>query len=190
VEFKESIATKFQEQATKSTTQNVLSAIETALVDVATVDLPETLIERETMNILNQMATQFTQYGMDVNKLFTRETIPKMKENCRPDAVLNLKRELAIVEIAQKEGITVTDDEIATKMSEVLPQLAGQDIDEVRLYAYITEDLKKEKTLTWLKEQAKIELVPEGSLKPADADENETEGEAEAIDILAEAVAE
>jgi trigger factor len=190
VEFKASIATKFQEQATKSTTQNVLSAIETALIDVATVDLPETLIERETMNILNQMATQFTQYGMDVNKLFTRETIPKMKENCRPDAVLNLKRELAIVEIAQKEGITVTDDEIATKMSEVLPQLAGQDIDEVRLYAYITEDLKKEKTLTWLKEQAKIELVPEGSLKPADADENEAEGEAEAIDILAEAVAE
>jgi trigger factor len=190
VEFKASIATKFQEQATKSTTQNVLSAIETALIDVATVDLPETLIERETMNILNQMATQFTQYGMDVNKLFTRETIPKMKENCRPDAVLNLKRELAIVEIAQKEGITVTDDEIATKMSEVLPQLAGQDIDEVRLYAYITEDLKKEKTLTWLKEQAKIELVSEGSLKPADADENEAEGEAEAIDILAEAVAE
>jgi trigger factor len=190
VEFKASIATKFQEQATKSTTQNVLSAIETALIDVATVDLPETLIERETMNILNQMATQFTQYGMDVNKLFTRETIPKMKENCRPDAVLNLKRELAIVEIAQREGITVTDDEIATKMSEVLPQLAGQDIDEVRLYAYITEDLKKEKTLTWLKEQAKIELVPEGSLKPADADENEAEGEAEAIDILAEAVAE
>jgi hypothetical protein len=32
--------------------------------------------------------------------------------------------------------------------------------------------------------------VPEGSLKAADEDEDDTEGEAEAIDILAEAVTE
>jgi trigger factor len=186
-EFKTSIETRFQEQAQKSTDQNIFTAIETALIDVAEVDLPETLIERETIDILNQMATQFTQYGMDVNKLFTRETIPKMKENCRPDAVNNLKRGLAIAEIAEKEGIAVTDEDVATKMSEILPQLAGQDIDENRLVAYITEDLRKEKTLAWLKSNAQIELLPEGSLKPADEDEV---GEAEAIDILAEAVVE
>jgi trigger factor len=73
-------------------------------------------------------------------------------------------------------------------MSEILPQLAGQDIDENRLRAYITEDLQKEQTLEWLKNSAKVELVPQGSLKPADDDEDA--GEAEAIDILAEAVAE
>jgi trigger factor len=191
-EFKQSLETKFQEQAQKSTNQNILTAIETAIVDVAQIDLPETLIERETVNILNQMANQFTQYGMDVNKLFTRETIPKMKENCRPDAIVNLTRELAISEIAEQEKIAVSDEEIAAKMSELLPQLSGQDIDENRLHAFVTEDLKKEKTLTWLKEQAKVELVPEGSLKPADEDDDDDDiqGEAEAIDILAEAVAE
>jgi trigger factor len=141
------------------------------------------------MNILNQMASQFSQYGMDVNKLFTRETIPKMKENCRADAINNLKQELAIAEIAKQENITVSDEDLAAKMSEVLPQLAGQDIDEQRLRSFLTEDLQKEKTLEWLKTSAKVELVPEGSLKPdptADADA----GEAEAIDIMAEAVAE
>ncbi len=187
-EFKTSIETRFQEQAKKSTDQNIFTAIETALLDVADVDLPETLIEQETLTILNQMAAQFTQYGMDVNKLFTRETIPKMKENCRPDAINNLKRELAIAEIAQKEGITVTEEDIAVKMSEILPQLAGQDIDEQRLLAYIKADLQKEKTLAWLQENAQVELVPQGSLTPAE--ETQEEGEAEAIDILAEAVAE
>jgi trigger factor len=186
--YQDSIETRFQEQAKKSTDQNIVNAIETALIEIATVDLPETMIERETMNILQQMANQFSQYGMDVNKLFTRETIPKMKENCRVDAVKNLKQQLAIAEIAEKEGITVTDEDIVAKMSEILPQLAGQDIDENRLRAYITEDLQKEKTLEWLKNNAKVELVPEGSLKPADDDE--LDGEAEAIDILAEAVAE
>jgi trigger factor len=188
VEYQESIATRFQEQAKKSTDQNIMNAIETALIDIAAVDLPETMLERETMNLLNQMANQFSQYGMDVNKLFTRETIPKMKENCRPDAVNNLKQQLAIAEIAEKEGIVVTDEAIVTRMSEILPQLAGQDIDENRLRSFITEDLQKEQTLAWLKDNAKVELVAEGSLKPAD--DAVPAGEAEAIDILAEAVAE
>ena len=157
VEFQESIKAKFQEQATKSTTQNILSSIETAIVDVVEVDLPETMLEEEMMNILNQMASQFQQYGMDVNKFFTRETIPKMKENCRPDAIKNLKRELGIAEIAEKEGIVVTDEAIATKMSEVLPTLAGQDIDEARLLAYIKEDLRKQLTLTWLMQEMRVD---------------------------------
>jgi trigger factor len=190
-EYRESIEKRFQEQAKKSTDQNIVTAIETALIDIAQADLPETLIERETMNILNQMANQFSQYGMDVNKLFTRETIPKMKENCRADAINNLKQQLAIAEIAKKERIVVSDEDIVAKMSEVLPQLAGEKIDENRLRSYITEDLEKEKTLEWLKEHAQVELVPEGSLKSADEDDEDAEivaGEAEAIDILAEAV--
>jgi trigger factor len=155
------------------------------------VELPETLIERETMNILNQMANQFSQYGMDVNKLFTRETVPKMKENCRPDAINNLKQQLAIEEIAKKEGIAPTDEEIAAKITELRPQLKGQDIDENRLRDFVTEDLRKEKTLEWLKERAQVELVPEGSLAAADEDdEDDADGESEAIDILAEAVTE
>jgi trigger factor len=190
-EYKQSIETRFQEQAKKSTDQNIITAIETALIDVASAELPETLIEQETMNILNQMANQFSQYGMDVNKLFTRETIPKMKENCRNDAINNLKQQLAIAEIAKKEGIIVSDEDIVAKMSEVLPQLAGEKIDENRLRSYITEDLQKEQTLDWLKEHAQVELVPEGSLKSADdEDEDVIAGEAEAIDILAEAVTE
>lgn len=192
-EYKASIETRFQEQAKKSTDQNIITAIEAALIDLAEADLPETLIERETMNILNQMANQFSQYGMDINKLFTRETIPKMKENCRADAINNLKQQLAIAEIAKKESIVVSDEDIVAKMSEVLPQLAGEKIDENRLRSYITEDLEKEKTLDWLKEHAQVELVPEGSLKSDDEDDDDEDeeiaaGEAEAIDILAEAV--
>jgi trigger factor len=191
-EFRASLVDQFQEQAKKSTDQNIQNAIEQALIDVVTVELPETMLERETMNILNQMANQFSQYGMDVNKLFTRETIPKMKENCRPDAINNLKQQLAIAEIAQKEGVLIADEDIAAKMSEILPQLAGQNVDENRLRSYIVEDLQKEKTLAWLQEHAQVELVPEGSLQPANEEEGDGDGdgEAEAIDIMAEAVTE
>jgi trigger factor len=190
-EFKTSLETKFQEQAQKSTDRNIQSAIEQALIDIVTVDLPETMIDREVMNILNQMATQFSQYGMDVNKLFTRETIPKMKENCRPDAINNLKQQLGIAEIAKKEGIVATDEDIAAKIAEIRPQLSGQDIDEDRLRSFIIEDLQKEQTLAWLQAQARVTLVAEGSLTDDDDDDAAAaEAEAEAIDILAEAVTE
>jgi trigger factor len=192
-EFRASIEQRFQEQAQKATDRHIFEAIEQSLIEVVTVDLPETSIDRETLNILNQMASQFSQYGMDVNKLFTRETVPKMKENCRPDAINNLKQQLAIEEIAKREGITVTDEEIAAKITELRPQLRGEDIDENRLCDFVTEDLRKEKTLEWLKKRAQVELVPEGSLAADDEDEDDeaaADGESEAIDIIAEAVTE
>jgi trigger factor len=176
VAYRESIETRFKEQAKLGTDRNIRQSIETALVDVASVDLPETLIEQETSNIINQMANQFKQYGMDINQIFNRETIPGMKETCRPDAVKNLTRELAIAKIAKTEGISVSDEEIVVKMSEILPQLAGEkNIDEQRLRAFIVDDLQKEKTLDWLKERAQVELVPEGSLTLPEAAQTETE---------------
>lgn len=176
VAYRESIETRFREQAKIATDRNVHQALETALIDVASVDFPELLIEQETRNIINQMANQFKQYGMDINQIFNRETMPKMQETCRPDAINNLTKEWAIAKIAKTEGINVSDEEIVGKMSEILPQLAGEkNIDEKRLRAFITDDIQKEKTLNWLQEYAQVELVPAGSLKQEEEAQNETE---------------
>ncbi len=169
--YRESIETRFQAEAKQATDRNIRQAIETALTDVASGDLPETEIEQETLNIINEMANQFRQYGMDINQIFNRDTIPKMKENCRPDAIKNLRRSLAISEIAKQEQISVSDEEINVKMVEILPQLTGEKIDRDRLRAFIIDDLQKEKTLDWLKERSQVELVPEGSLTEAAADD-------------------
>jgi trigger factor len=108
-----------------------------------------------------------------------------MKENCRPDAIKNLTRELAIAEIAKQEGISVSDEEIVAKMAEIIPQLGDQQIDENRLRAFIVDDLQKEKTLDWLKERAQVELVPQGSLKE---DEDDEDDEDDAIETPATVV--
>jgi trigger factor len=176
-EFRTDLEKRFQEQAQKATTKNIREAISTALVDVVEVDLPETTIDREVLNILNQMANQFAQYGMDVNRLFTKESIPKMKENCRPDAINNIKREMAIAEIAKTENIKPADEDIAARISELMPQLAGQDVDEKVLYEFVADELLQEKTLDWLKEKAKVELVPEGTLEPDEEEDEEISDE-------------
>jgi trigger factor len=172
-EFRADLEKRFQEQAEKATTKNVHEAIATALIDTIEVELPETTIDREVLNILNQMANQFSQYGMDVNKLFTKESIPKMKENCRPDAIANIKREMAVAEVAKAEKIEASADDIAARISEIMPQLAGQDVDEKLLYDYVADELRQEKTFDWLRDKSNVELVPEGTLETDEEEDEE-----------------
>jgi trigger factor len=168
--LRQDLAEKFEKQAADRTKSNIEVAIADALVGITTVDLPETLIDQESSQILQMMANQFSQYGMDVNKLFTRETIPKMKENCRPDAVKNLTKNLAMLEIGRMEKVELEPADIETRMFTIRQQLEGK-ADEERLRDYVTEDLTKEKVMEILQSTAKVTLVPAGSLKQAEEEE-------------------
>ena len=75
-----------------------------------------------------------------------------------------MKRDLAIATVAQRESITVDEEEIAEESAKVMEQLKGKDVDPDRLREVVTEDLLKEKTIKWLEENGTVELVPEGTL--------------------------
>jgi trigger factor len=168
--LKQDLAEKFEKQAADRTTSNIEVAIADSLASITTVELPETLIDQESSQILQMMANQFSQYGMDVNKLFTRETIPKMKENCRPDAIKNLTKNLAMLEIGRMEKVEPEKADIEARMFTIRQQLEGE-ADEERLRDYVTEDLTKEKVMEILRSTAKVNLVPAGSLKQDGAEE-------------------
>jgi trigger factor len=169
--LRESLTKQFAERAADNTKANVGAALSTALVEIVDVEPPETMIDKETGNILQMMAQQFSQYGMDVNQLFTRESIPKMKENCRPEAIKNLKESLAIAEIAKLEKIVVEPAEVDAKCATIRAQLQGEVIEE-RLRDYVIEDMTKEKVLEWLQAKSEVTLVPAGTLsQKAAADE-------------------
>ena len=87
-----------------------------------------------------------------------------MQSSSRPEAIKRLKRDLAIATVAQKESITVDEEEIAGESAKVIEQLKGKDVDPDRLREVVTEDLLKEKTIKWLEENGTVELVPEGTL--------------------------
>ncbi len=180
--LRESLTKQFADRAADTTKANVGTALSDALVEIIEVDPPETLIEQETGNILQMMAQQFSQYGMDVNQLFTKESIPKMKENCRPEAIKNLKEALAIAEIATKEKIAPEPAEIDAKCASIRSQLEGEVLED-KLRAFVIEDLTKEKVLEWLQDKSEVTLVPAGSL-------SKKEDKDEAISVEAEVVSE
>lgn len=172
-ELRESLEQQFREKAERETAASKEQALLQALLEKVEIDLPETMIEREVQTILTQTAMQMESYGMDIRKLFNAETLPQLKERSRPDAITRLRQSLALEEIAKRESLTVSSDEIEARAKEVMEQLSGQDVDPKRLREVVESDLIKEKTVKWLEEHATIELVPKGSLNPEEPQEND-----------------
>ncbi len=170
-ELRESLEQQFREKAEQETKASKEKAILEALLEKVEVDLPETMIDREVQTLLTQTAMQMESYGMDIRKLFNAQTIPQLKERSRPDAIVRLKQSLALQEIAERESITITPEELEAKIKELMEELDGQDVDPQRVREVVESDLIKEKAIAWLEDHATIELVPKGSLKPEEQQE-------------------
>jgi trigger factor len=178
-ELRESLEKQFQEKAAKETKNNIHEAILDELVNISFLDLPETMIQKEVDLILTQTAMQMERIGVDLRQLFTSETIPKMRETARPDAIESIVRSLIIQEIAKIEAIEADAEAIATRIKEVREQLSDRDLDLERLQSVVEEEILKEKVLDWLQEKATVELVPEGSLEESEETEETEESASE-----------
>jgi trigger factor len=178
-ELRESLEKQFQDKASKETKNSVHGVILDELIKLSTIELPESMIQDEVTNVLTQTLMQMQQLGVDVNKLFTPDSVPKMRENSRPEAIERLQKSLILEEIGKREGIKPTSEEIDAKIQEISKQFAGQEFDRAKLQEMVTEDLLKEKTLDWIQEKAKVELVPKGSLEESDSTGEESTDEEE-----------
>ncbi|NJK68872.1 MAG: trigger factor [Microcoleus sp. SU_5_3] len=193
-ELRESLETRFKADQDNKTSANKERAILEALVQLVEAEIPETMLDREIDFLLNQQAVQLKNYGIDVNQLFTQETIGPMRERLRPEAIERIKHTLALAEIAKLESLSVEESEVLAEVARVRKQFPKGDFDPQRLLEFVREDLLKQKTLKWLEEHGTIELVPEGSLTPtvdeSDADEDDEETSEAATSVEVEVVGE
>lgn len=176
-QLRESLEKQYREKAANDTKQNIHGAIVAELLKHTSIELPDTMLEEEIQTILLQTANQLQSYGMDVNQFFTRETVTKMRETAKPEASKNLHTNLIIEKIAEQESITINDEELAIKITEIRETLKDREVDEVKLQKYVKHDLLAEKTLDWLQEKTQVELVPLGSLTPKKEEDSTEENE-------------
>ncbi|RCJ38068.1 trigger factor [Nostoc punctiforme NIES-2108] len=179
-ELRASLVEQYQKEADDKTKTNKQEALLTELLKHVEVDLPATLIEQEVDAMLTQTAMRLSQQGLDVRKLFTQDIIPQLRERSRTEAIERIKRSLSLREIGKRESIEVTPEEIAARVTELLEQYSEeQDVDEDKLRSIVENELLTEKIIDWLLEHSSVELVPEGSLSPAEETED-TEADADA----------
>ncbi|MFL0780924.1 MAG: trigger factor, partial [Prochlorococcus sp.] len=156
-ELRSDLEQRLKDDAERRDRSNRHDALLKALVEQLEVELPETLVQQEVRNLVEQTAGQFAQQGMDVKSLFTPDLVRNLMESSRPEAEERLRQSFAMNALAEAEDLKVEDSAIDTKLKEVKQQLSGErDIDPQRLRQAVIDDLLQEKLLGWLEENSTV----------------------------------
>jgi trigger factor len=184
-ELRTSLEENYRKKSTASTEDNINAAIINELVEISSVDLPDSLVQEEITQVLTETLTRLEQMGLDPRSIFTAELVPKLRENARPEAVQRLQQILIIKKIAQAESIEPEASEIRDRVKTIQARFANESLDLDKLKAIVTEEIIAEKTMAVLREKVTVELVPLGTLAPpVEEDEDENTIEAEVVETV------
>ena len=160
-ELKKSIKERIEEQ-NKSKEKYELE--ENAIEEVcknAKLEIPEGMIELEIDNMEKDIESRLSYQGINLEKYL--EMIGKTREEFRTEyreqAEKQIKSRLVLEEVAKVAKITVAEEDIAAKISE-MAKTYGKNEDEIKenvgLRQYVEDGLKTEKTINFIIEKAKI----------------------------------
>jgi trigger factor len=170
-ELREELEVRLKEDTERRAKAARHDALLNALVEELEVELPETLIQQEIRNLIEQTAGQIAQQGMDVKKLFTPELVRSLMDTSRPEAEQRLRRSLALQALAKAEAIEVAEAELEAKVKEVSRNISQQgNIDPQRLHQVVGDDLLQEKLLDWLEANSTVSEKAPDSAPDSEAD--------------------
>jgi len=166
-ELREHLQKRLEQDALTQSEENLETAILNAILETTEVDLPETLIEQETTQLLAQSLQALRQEGIKPGELrkflseLPPETLNQLKERHRPEAIDRLRRTLALSAIVRQEQIAVGSTELDVEVEEVMAAYAqqGQKLDRERVRQAVYEGLLTNKVMAWLKSQTTVNWV-------------------------------
>lgn len=154
----------------------------TKLIENHEFEVPNTLVESQARNLLNNLAQEWRQRGMDLSQI-DENSIRMIYDSMRGQAEKDVRGALLLDKIAQLENVEVTGDEIAEEI-ERIAQYYGVSPEQVRASlsqqggeSNIADRLRSRKAVEALVEKAKItegEWIDESQQQPA-AESAETE---------------
>jgi len=141
---------------------------EEAVIDAACsnveMDIPEIMVKRETDVMLKDLEMKLKQQGLDLESYYqyTNNTEEKVRSFMKESAEKRVKTDLVITEIAKKENVEASDEEMLAKAKEVAKQYGDKDIDKTAdlimkaQKQYLKIDVLNEKVIKMLVENAKV----------------------------------
>jgi trigger factor len=96
-------------------------------------DLPETLVERELEAITRQHVQQQQQRKGSAQEQPSTEDLAKLREEHRDEAARRVKVSLVLETIAEKEGLTVTQEDFNSEIMRLASELKMPAADLVKM---------------------------------------------------------
>ena len=162
-EFKKDIENQLRENFENSQKDLRVEALIDALTKELEVEIPQSMIDIEVRNSIEQTAQRFAQQGLDIKSTFTPELIKSLAESSRPQAEKTVLQSLALKALSEAENIQISEKEVDQKILEYQEEISKTKgkINLKKLREAIKSDLLKEKLIVWLEKNCEIQKVKE-----------------------------
>ena len=132
-EIKDRLQTEMEKTLKKEIEESYKDTILKRLVETHHFDLPETLVERELETIVRQQVQQQRlRGGTDVSAV-SQENLKKVRDDNRFEAQRRVKVGLILEAIAEKEGLSVTQDDINAEITRLAAELRTSTAELVKM---------------------------------------------------------
>jgi FKBP-type peptidyl-prolyl cis-trans isomerase (trigger factor) len=121
-----------------------------ALFENVSVPIPSLLIEHEVNRLLSDLIDQTKKLGMSVEQYLssTNRTVDSVRKEYEEQSRRTLTLEFALEEIADKEGVLISDDDIDTVIKTAKTDQEKKSLEAQRYY--IASVLRRQKTIDFL----------------------------------------
>lgn len=149
-----------EERATRELQEKVIGQV----VDNATIDLPQVMVDREVQNMIKDLEQRLSYQGLSLDQYFqfTGSSEEQMKDYMKENAERKVRTDLVLNAITDKENLEATEEELKAKAEEVVKMYQSKDVDQMVdiLLKSQTEALKadvvREKIVNMLVDSAKV----------------------------------
>ena len=158
-EYKADLKAKIQKRKEAEADRVFEGKLADALVEKLEVALPEAMVNAEAENMLRDYDMNLRQNGLDLKTYlkYTGKELNDLREDFKPRAEKQLKLRLALEKIAQKENLSVTEEEIKKEIAD-LAAAYNMSADDVKAYVAkedLENDLLSRKAMDLVKSTAK-----------------------------------
>ena len=173
VTLREGVRRDLQNELNERQARHVRAQVVVNLMRQIKCDLPESVVAAETRSVVYEMVNENQRRGVP------KEVIEKEKDKIynasRGVAMERVKANFVFKRIAEKEGITVTGQEFETELFAMAKSMQ-MSIEKLKKEMqkgdggdHVIQGILNNKVISFLKDQARIEVVPPGQLKHPEA---------------------
>ena len=159
-DLREKVRGQFEQQIEQNRAQIIDNQILSHLNDEMTFEIPQHIVFNETQRQVNQMVQRGYEQGLSQNDI--QESQEDLMKNAENQAKNNVKTMFILDEIAEKEGITVSEEELSQRVYMIAMQQqrpvkkVAREMRDNNAFGEIRQDILISKTIGFLRENAEI----------------------------------
>ncbi len=132
-EYKEDVKKNLTEKREKDVKNAKEDAVVDAIIENATMDIPEAMIETQQRQMIQEFAQNIQMQGLSIDQYFqfTGLTPEAMMEQVKPQAEKRIKSRLVLEAVAKAENIAVTEEDFDSEVAK-MAEMYQMEADKVK----------------------------------------------------------